>query len=91
MDLKVIRMDQKVNQWVATQIVRKVSELGFDNAALAERLQMSEATLVRRLTSKTSFTISEIACAAEFLRCPLTDLIPLGSADRPAPKSAVAS
>jgi hypothetical protein len=84
----VIRMEQRVNQWVATQIVRKVSELGFDNAALADRLQMSEATLVRRLTSKTSFTISEIAHAAEFLQCPLTDLIPLGSEDRSAPKSA---
>lgn len=72
----VIRMEQRVNQRVATQIVRRVSELELDNADLAGHLGISEATLVRRLTSKTSFTIAELAHAAAFLKCSLVDMIP---------------
>ena len=71
----VIRMKHRTNQRVATQIVRRISETGSANADLAEHLGISEATLVRRLTSKTSFTIAELAKAAEFLGCNLTDLI----------------
>lgn len=37
---------------------------------------MSEATLVRRLTSQSDFTIAELARAAQFLDCTLMDLIP---------------
>lgn len=62
---------------MATQVVRKVSELGRDNAALADYLGMSEATLVRRLTSKTDFTVAELVGAARFLQCSLAELIPL--------------
>lgn len=87
-DLMVIRMEQRVNQRVATQIVRRVSELGVDNSNLASRMGISEATLVRRLTSKSSFTIAELAHAADFLECSLADLIPLGDATKPARKSA---
>lgn len=81
MDLMVIRMEQRVNQRVATQIVRRVSELGLDNSNLASHLGISEATLVRRLTSKTSFTIAEIVNAAEFLGCSLADLIPMSGGE----------
>lgn len=75
-DPMVVRMDQRVNQRVATQIVRRISETGSANADLAAHLGMSEATLVRRLTSKTNFTVAELAQAAEFLDCTLSDLIP---------------
>lgn len=73
----VIRMEHRVNQRVATQIVRRISEQGTDNSKLASHLGISEATLVRRLTSKTSFTVSELAHAAEYLECSLADLIPM--------------
>ncbi|MFV8173746.1 helix-turn-helix domain-containing protein [Mycolicibacterium peregrinum] len=78
-------MDQRVNQRVATQIVRRISESGSANADLAAHLGMSEATLVRRLTSKTSFTIAELARAAEFLDCTLSDLIPTSPAAKAVP------
>lgn len=74
-------MGQRVNQRVATQIVRRLSEQGLDNAYLAKHLRMSETTLVRRLTSKTSFTIAELANAAVALRCSLVDLIPAANDD----------
>lgn len=85
MDSMVVRMDQRVNQQVATQIVRRISESGSANADLAAHLGMSEATLVRRLTSQTDFTVAELARAAEFLNCTLSDLIPTPA---PAAKSA---
>lgn len=65
-----------MNQRVATQIVRRISEIGSANADLARHLGISEATLVRRLTSQTSFTIAELVRVAEFLNCSLSDLIP---------------
>ncbi|AII28192.1 transcriptional repressor [Mycobacterium phage Sparky] len=85
MDLMVVRMEQRVNQRVATQIVRRISESGSANADLAAHLGMSEATLLRRLTSRTSFTVAELAQTAEFLDCTLSDLIPTSE---PAVKSA---
>ncbi|PQM45713.1 hypothetical protein C1Y40_04157 [Mycobacterium talmoniae] len=72
----VVRMDQAVNRRVATQVLRRLSESEMDNANLAERVGISEATLVRRLTSKTSFTVDELARAAVALQCSLSDLIP---------------
>lgn len=63
---------------MATQIVRRISESGSANVDLANHLGMSEATLVRRLTSRTDFTVAELARAAEFLDCTLSDLIPMG-------------
>lgn len=78
MDSMVVRMEQRVNQRVATQIVRMISEKGSANVDLAKHLGMSEATLVRRLTSQTDFTVAELARAAEFLNCTLSDLIPMG-------------
>lgn len=72
----VCRMDQRINRRVATQIVRRISESGSANADLASHLGMSEATLVRRLTSQSDFTIAELARAAQFLDCTLMDLIP---------------
>lgn len=75
----VIRMDQRVNQRVATQIVRRLSELELENITLASHLGISEATLVRRLTSQTSFTVAEVANAATILQCTLVDLIPTGN------------
>lgn len=65
-----------MNQRVATQIVRKISEANSTNTDLADILGISEATLVRRLTSQTSFTVAELARAAEFFGCSLADLIP---------------
>ena len=85
MDPMVVRMDQRVNQRVATQIVRRISESGSANADLATHLGMSDATLLRRLTAQTSFTVAELAQAAEFLNCTLSDLIPVSG---PAVKSA---
>lgn len=84
MDPMVVRMDQRVNQRVATQIVRRISESGSANTDLAAHLGISEATLVRRLTSQTSFTVAEVAQAADFLGCTLSDLIPT---DSPATKA----
>lgn len=69
-------MEQRVNQRVATQIVRRISETGSANIDLANYLGISEATLVRRLTSKSNFNVAEVAQAAEFLNCTLSDLIP---------------
>ena len=80
MDSMVVRMDHRVNQRVATQIVRRISESGSANADLAAHLGISESTLVRRLTSQTSFTIAELAQAADFLNCTLSDLIPTSPA-----------
>ena len=75
------RMDQRVNQLVAAQMMRLLSESGADSAAMADALDMSETTLARRLTSQTIFTIAEIARAAMFLGCTLADLIPSGATD----------
>ncbi|TGB37923.1 helix-turn-helix domain-containing protein [Mycolicibacterium peregrinum] len=85
MDSMVVRMDHRVNQRVATQIVRRISESGSANADLAAHLGISEATLVRRLTSQTSFTIAELAQAADFLGCTLSDLIPTSPAAKAVP------
>ena len=77
----VCRMDHPVNRRVATRIVRKISESGSDNADLAAHLGISEATLVRRLTSQTGFTVAELAQTAQFLKCGLVDLIPIDRID----------
>lgn len=78
-------MDHPVNRRVATQIVGKLSESGHSNSDLADHLEISEATLLRRLTSQTSFTVAELAHVAKFFGCGLADLIP---ADQPAKRSA---
>jgi len=75
-------MDHRVNQRVATRIVGKLSESGRSNSDLADHLNISEATLLRRLTSQTSFTVTEVAHVAKFFGCGLVDLIPMDHATK---------
>lgn len=70
---------EHINREVAARLIRQMSESRATNADLAAHLEMSEATLVRRLTSSTSFTIAEMAQASRFLGCSLADLIPTGT------------
>lgn len=77
-------MEHDVNRSVATRLVRQMSETGTNNADLAAQLGMSEATLVRRLTSSTSFTVAELAQASRVLGCSLADLIPMDTVIRTA-------
>ena len=73
-------MDKQVNPQVAALVVRKLAESGASSAELAAHLQISEQTLMRRLTSQTPFTVDEVGLTAAFLGCPLHELWPARTA-----------